>query len=185
MVRRFLPFSLLALIVGLAPQLRADDAADDQAFFDKQTGKFVKLQPKRLTADVLGKVFNATVYSVAVVNSDGGSTNAVVARTGDDITIISTPSSTMDMPDFVKLIKPDFTIKSDSDARASQDALDLLYSIDSTFNKDDLNARATRHSGSQWTFVRGKFFDHFKGFIITTDDSGKITGIKWTLDDIK
>src|SRR5216684_2388608 len=49
MVRKTLPFLVLVLTVALVPQLRADNAADDQAFFDKQVGKFVTLQPKRLT----------------------------------------------------------------------------------------------------------------------------------------
>ena len=146
MTRNLLPLALLGLIVTLAPQLRADDAADDQAFFDKQVSKFCKLQPKRLTADAISKVFTATFYSVTIVGSDGGSTNATVARTGDDISIVSIPSSTADLPDFVKSIKPEFTLKSDADAKTFQDALDVAYSIDSTFNKDDLNAKAIRHA---------------------------------------
>lgn len=185
MVRKLLPLSLLALIVAPVLQMRADDAASDQAFFDKQTSKFIKLQPKRLTADVLGKLFSAIIYNVNVVNSDGGGSNAVVARIGDDIAIITIPSSTADMPDFVKLLKADFMLKSDADAHVFQDALDAIYPIDATFNKDDINAKAIRHSGNQWTFVRGKFFDHFKGFIVTADNNGKVTSVKWTLDDIK
>jgi hypothetical protein len=185
MLGKFLPISLLAMIVVLAPQLHADDTADDQAFFDKQTSKFVKLQPTRLTGDALGKVFAGIFYSVNVVGSDGGSTKAVVARTGDGIAIVSIPGTTTDMPDVIKLLKGDFVLKSDADAHVFQDALDVLYPIDTTFNKDDLNAKAMRHTGTQWTFVRGKFFDHFKGLIVTTDGAGKITAVKWTLDDIK
>ena len=185
MARKLLPFSLFAMVVFLAPTLHADDATDDQAFFDKQTSKFVKLQPTRLTGDALGKVFAGIFYSVNVVGSDGSSSKAVVARTGDDIAIVSIPGSTTDMPDVVKLLKPGFTLKSDADAKVFQDALDLLYPIDTTFNKDDLNAKGIRHTGAQWIFVRGKFFDHFKGLIVTTDPAGKITGVKWTLDDIK
>jgi hypothetical protein len=184
MVRTIGPFALFALIVSLAPQARAQDAAGDQAFFDAQTSKFVKLQPERMTSEALGKVFNAIIYHVKVVGSDGGYTNAVVARTGDDITIISIPTSTADMPDLVKLFKADFTLKSDADSHLAQDALDVLYPIDAT-STDDMNAKAIRHTGNQWIFIRGKFFDHFKGFIFTTDDSGKVTAAKWTLDDIK
>jgi len=185
MLRNLPPIVLFTLLVSLAPFLRADEAADDQAFFDRQTSKFIKLQPQRLTGDAVGKVFNAILYKVSVVNSDGGSSNAVVARKGDDIAIVTIPSTTTDMPDLVKLLKSDFTLKSDADAQVFQDALDTLYPIDTTFNKDDLNAKGIRHDGNQWTFVRGKFFDHFKGFIVTTDVGGKVTGVKWTLDDIK
>jgi len=106
---------------------------------------------------VLGKVFNAIIYNVNVVNSDGSGNNAVVARTGDDIVMVTIPPSTTDMPDLVKVLKADFTLKSDADAHVFQDALDVLYPIGTKFNKDDLNAKAIRHYGNQWTFVRGKF----------------------------
>ncbi|HSU68630.1 MAG TPA: hypothetical protein VLJ39_17245 [Tepidisphaeraceae bacterium] len=185
MRHKLLALSLVAWILVLAPQLRADQAADDQAFFDKQTAKFVKLQPTRLTDPAVEKVFKAVMYKVNVVSSDGSSTTAVVARTGDDITIVSIPSSTAEMPDLVKLLNPEFTLKSASDGKTFQDALDAIYPIDTTFNKDDVKAKATRHKGNQWTFIRGKFFDHFKGFIVTTDAAGHVTAVKWTLDDIK
>jgi hypothetical protein len=177
--------ALAALILILARQLRADDAADDQAFFDKQVSKFVKLQPKRLTADAVAAVFSAPFYNVTILGNDGSSTTAVVARVGDDISMVTIPSSSADMPDFVKLIKPAFILKSDADAKVFQDALDVLYPIDPTMNKDDLAVKGIRHNGNTFTFVRGKFFDHFRGFIVATDDQGKIISIKYSLDDIK
>lgn len=180
-----LALSWFAWILVLAPQLHADQSTDDQAFFDKQTAKFIKLQPTRLTDPALEKVFMAMMYKVNIIGSDGSNTTAIVARTGDDITIVSIPSSTAEMPDLVKLLKPEFKLKSASDGKTFQDALDAVYPIDTTFNKDDVNAKATRHKGNQWTFIRGKFFDHFKGFIVTTDPAGHVTAVKWTLDDIK
>lgn len=185
MVRTLRTFALIAMVVLLARQVGAQDAASDQAFFDRQTDKFIKLQPERMTAEALTKVFSAIIYHVKVVASDGSSANTVVARTGDQITMISIPGTTTDMPDLAKLFKPDFTLKSEADSRLMQDALDVMYPIDTTFNKDDINAKAMRHTGNQWIFIRGKFFDHFRGFIITTDNSGKVTAVKWTLDDIK
>lgn len=185
MVRTLRAVALFAIVVSLARQVRAQDAASDQAFFDKQTNKFIKLQPERMTAEALGKVFSAIIYHVKVIASDGSYANTVVARTGDQITMVTIPGTTTDMQDLVKLFKPDFTLKSEADSHLMQDALDVMYPIDTTFNKDDINAKAIRHAGSQWTFIRGKFFDHFRGFIITTDNSGKVTAVKWTLDDIK
>jgi len=45
----------------------------------------------------------------------------------------------------------------------------------------DKKAVAFHHTGNEWTFVRGKFFDSLMGFVITTDAKGKLTAIKYVL----
>ncbi len=45
----------------------------------------------------------------------------------------------------------------------------------------DAGARAIRHSGNDWTFVRGQFFDNAMGFVLTTDATGRITAVRWAL----
>ena len=186
MQRKFLSLSLLALVVLLVPQLRGEEAGDDQAFFDKHVGQFVKLAPKRLTSEALPKIFSATFYNVGVsIGEDGGGTTLTVARVGDEIAQVTTPSSSAEMPAFVKLVKEDFVLKTDADAHLLQDALDVLYPIDSRFSPEDVNLKAIRHKANQFTFVRGKFFDNVKGFVVTTDAVGKITSVKYSLEESK
>ena len=83
------------------------------------------------------------------------------------------------MPDFKKLIKPQFKLKSDADAQALQSALDVLFPIT---ERDDQAAKTIKHGGNQWTFVRGKFFEKSRGFIVDTSSDGSVTGVKYSLE---
>jgi hypothetical protein len=182
-MKHALAISVAALgMVALAA--RAQEAtAQDKAFFDKNIGKLVQLDPQPLTGEALGKVFKASFFKVKVsFGTDGGITTLVVARNGDDLAQVSTPGTNADMPDLKKLVKPDFKLKAEADAKTFEAALDLLYPIDERFDKEDLKVKAIKHSGTEWTFVRGKFFDDFKGLVVKTDASGTVTNIKYSLE---
>lgn len=179
----------VALILGLflSPVRAAEQpvSADDKAFFDKQMGKLVKFEPKPLAGDALGKVFAAKFFKLGVsVGADGMSVDLVVAKSGDNLLEVTTPSTTADMPDFKTLFKPDFKLKTDADAKSLQAALDLLYPIDERFSdgKEDIKAKTFKHTGTTWTFIRGKFFDDFKGFIVKIDANGTVTSVEYSLN---
>ncbi|HEX5314725.1 MAG TPA: hypothetical protein VFX38_07485 [Gammaproteobacteria bacterium] len=153
----------------------------DQKFFDDNIGKVVKPDPTPLANPALAKMFTGRFYNVEL-NIAGAGEKIVVAREGNDLIAVTTPSTTADMPGFPKLLKPDFRLKSDEDAHVLQDALDVLYPIDDSFGGEDAQAKTIRHAGNVWTFVRGKFFEHFKGFVFTTDESGAVTKVQYSLD---
>ena len=176
---------LIVLCLGLFTlAVRAEDAtAEEKAFFDKNVGKLVKLEPTPMNGEALTKVFTAKFFAVKVsMGDDGGTTTLTVARKGNDLSVVSTPSTTADMPSLKAIVKPDFRLKTDTDGIVFQAALDVLYPIDSRFDKEDLEVKAVKHSGTQWTFIRGKFFDNFKGIIVTTDANGTITKIGYSLE---
>lgn len=173
----------LALLAAAGIVARAQAPSDDdKAFFQKQIGTLVKLDPHPIAAAAeIAKVFSGSFFNVDVTVADN--TNKVVAvRSGDDLVQVPIPSTTADMPELFKLVKPGFKLAGDDDGKAFEAALDAIYPIDTTFGKDDLNAEAVKHNGNEWNFVRGKFFDHFKGFVVTTKDDGSITGIKYSLE---
>lgn len=163
---------------------RAEDAtAEEKAFFEKNVTKLIQLDPTPMTGEALAKVFIAKFYSVKVsMGEDGAMTTLTVARKGNDMSQVSTPGSTADMPELKALVKPDFKLKTDTDGIVFQAALDVLYPIDDRFDKEDVKAKAVKHSGNQWTFIRGKFFDNLKGIIVTTDANGTITKISYSLE---
>jgi hypothetical protein len=175
----------LVLALGLfALVARGEDAtAQDKAFFEKQIGKLVKLEPQPLTGAALDKVFSAKFFKVNVsIGASGGGQDLVVARSGDNAVEVTTPGTTEDMPDLKKLVKADFKLKADADGKTFESALDLLYPIDERFDKEDLKVKAVKHKGTEWTFIRGKFFDNFKGIVVTTNADGVITNIKYSLE---
>ncbi len=171
----------LTLAVAASGALAQGASPADQQFFNENIGKLVKLKPAPLDNPALAKVFSAKFYNVDVIVAGGG-TKVLIGRKGSDLVQVTTPSTTADMPGFQKLLNTDFRLKSDENAHTLQDALDILYPISSDFGDDDAQAKTIKHAGNEWTFVRGKFFDHFKGFVVTTNADGVVTDVKYSLD---
>jgi hypothetical protein len=75
------------------------------------------------------------------------------------------------------MFRPGFTLTNDDVAETLQRALDIVYPL----NGQDKRLETFRHKGNEWTFVRGKFFDSMMGFVLTTDATGAVTGVKYVL----
>ena len=178
------PFSIalgLSLAVAASGAFAQASSQADQQFFNQHIGDLVTLKPTSLDNPALAKVLSGQFYNVDVMVTGVG-TKVLVARAGSSLVQVTMPSTTEDMPGFKQLIKPEFRLKSDEDAHSLQDAIDILYPISSGFGDEDAHAKTIKHVGNTWTFVRGKFFDHFKGFVFTTDADGVITNVKYLLD---
>jgi hypothetical protein len=177
-------FILAVLFLVISPRYsRADGlSADDQAFFDKHSSDVVKLDAKKLDTPAFVKVFSAPFFTVKVIikQPDGDMSNdIVVARVGEKLVCVSRPGSDADLPDFVKMINPDFKLKSDDDAKTMQTALDAAYPI--IGSDDDKKAEAFKHVGNQWIFIRGNFFQDKMGYVFDVDADGKIKSAKYML----
>jgi opacity protein-like surface antigen len=159
---------------------------EERAFFDKNISKIVQVEPSRLSDSSLERVFQAPFYKVTITINQGESgtqtMDLTVARVGQELVDVSLPGTNQDLPQFKKMLKPDFKLKTDKDAKDLQAALDILYPISSSFGGEDAKAKAIKHSGKQWTFVRGVFFKKNKGFSFTTDANGTITDVKYSLE---
>ena len=157
-------------------------SAEDQAFIDRHVSEIVKITPTKLNDANVTKVFSAPFFKldIQILDPDGSSEdNSVIAsRVGDKLLNVSRPGTNMDLPDFAKMINSNFKLATEDDARTLQAAFDVLYPISSP---DDQKAEGFKHAGNEWTFVRGKFFQHELGFVIETDGSGVITGGKFSL----
>ncbi len=169
----FIAIPVLVLATGLPP--------DEQAFVDKHISDVVKVDSTKLDDASLTKVFAVPFYKVKVtiVQGDGEEDNdVIVARINDKLVSVGRPSSDADLPEFVKMFKPDFKLKADGDAKLLQQALDAAYPavIDS-----DKQVEAFSHNGTEWTFIRGNFINNKLGYIIDTDADGTIKTIKFKL----
>ncbi|HTW93171.1 MAG TPA: hypothetical protein VMD30_00155 [Tepidisphaeraceae bacterium] len=168
----FLPVGLFAQAVS----------ADDQAFIDKHVSEIVKITPTKMEDANVAKVFAAPFFKldVEIQDPDGSSEgqSVIVARVGDKLVNASRPDTTQDLPNFSKTVNPSFKLATDDDAKTMQAAFDALYPIAST---DDQKVEGFKHSGNEWTFIRGKFFQNSMGFVVDTDASGVVTGAKFSL----
>ena len=172
--------TLVVLCLGLVVLVgRAQEAtADDKAFFAQNIGQLIKLEPTPITGEALAKVFAAKFYTVKVkMGENGDPATLVAARLGDTLSEVSLPEKTADMPALKALIKPDFKLQADADGKAFEAALDVLYPADTRY---DEKRKAVKHTGTEWTFIRGTFIADFKGLVVTTDANGTITHIKFS-----
>ena len=76
------------------------------------------------------------------------------------------------------MFRPDFKLKSDADARVLQAAFDAIFPI---IGSGDQKVATFKHTGNQWIFVRGEFFDSLMGFVVTTDGGDAVTGVKFVM----
>lgn len=177
---------VLSIALGLSLAAAASGAfaqatsPADQQFFNQHIDDFVTLKPTSLDNPALAKVFSGQFYNVEVIVTELR-VKVLVARAGSSLVQVTMPSTTEDMPSFQKLVKPEFRLKSDKDAHTLQDALDILYPISLGFGDEDAHAKTIKHVGNTWTFIRGKSFDHFNGFVFTTNADGVITNVKYLL----
>jgi hypothetical protein len=154
---------------------------EEQAFFQKHLPDVVRVEPKRLNDHAIVSVFVTPMYdfNVAIKMGDGGTStqHVVVARVGEEFVPLSRPGQDGDCPSIQKMFRPGFTLTNDDVAETLQRALDIVYPL----NGQDKRLETFRHKGNEWTFVRGKFFDSMMGFVLTTDATGAVTGVKYVL----
>ena len=171
---------LLLLICSAASA--AELTGQDKAFFDQHMSDVIKIEPQLFDSPAVKTVFAATFYNVTITIQDGdGGTQTqqvVLVRVGSHLVSATRPSTDADLPDFPKMINSSFKLLTDADGKAMQEALDAAYPI---VTDDDKKAAKFTHNGHEWRFIRGKFFDKDMGYLLTTDDSGAITGAKFML----
>ena len=154
---------------------------DEQAFFDQHKSDFVRFEAQKLEALAVETVFAVPFYTVKVIltASDGEPTTTfTVARVGDGFVSILRPDSDADLPEFLKLLSPEFKLRTDANARALQEALDVLYP---PMMQSDKKLISFRHAGNSWIFVRGEFIENKLGYIFTTGPDGEIKTVKFQL----
>jgi hypothetical protein len=77
----------------------------------------------------------------------------------------------------MSMIRKEFLLKDENTARLFESALNVLYPV------DEGEVQNVKHlqKDSQWIFLRGKFFDDFTAFILTTGPNGAVTNIELKL----
>ncbi len=179
-MRKTLAATLLVLAFGATGVTAQRATPEELAFIRTHMDQIVQLQPERLTDAAVTSVFAPPIYRVKIIINDPNgnpTTSVIVARSGNAIVPVSMPGEERDCPEIHKLLKPTFKLNGDAAAATVQSALDVVFSV----MGPETEGRAIRHKGNEWTFVRGKFFDNGMGFVMTTDATGRITSVRWSL----
>jgi len=182
MSRTFAGMLALALALSATGAAAQNRPPDEKEFVRQHLQNIVRVDPVRLTDPAVTSVFAVPLYRVMVEIGDpngAARTSVMVGRQGDTLVVVSQPGEDQDRPDILKLLRPQFKLTGAAAAETVQNALDLVYPI--IGSSADEKAKAFRHRGNDWIFVRGKFFDASMGFVLTTDASGTITGVRYVL----
>lgn len=141
--------------------------------------KLVTIMPEPLKDPVFEKVFSASLYSVEfrVPTGEGGKTRVV--EVGGEIRSLEDTYTSKAMPVLLAALRPDLRIQSDADAETVRSALMRLYKVSGGDKKVE---RTVLHSGNEWSLITGSFFEKWKGFVLRTDEEGKVVQIEHRLD---
>jgi hypothetical protein len=134
---------------------------------------------KKIVSDTLSKVFSDAIYSIQAgfLDGEGGYTYNVVGL----YTIKGDLPVKFNIMDLLPAIRSDFSLKDESDAKVFETALDKIKPPDWSNKKYKEHLKID----NKWYFVRGKFFDSKSAYIVTIDQSGKITKIDYNDEAIK
>jgi len=173
---------LVVLAVAGLMVLQARDPSDDRNLIRQEICRRITVEATPVVEEAVGKVFEATFYRVKLGRKDPdgsiyGMGKLLMARKGEEMVSPSSISTDKPLPVLLALISPHFRIRDRSDAECVQQALEALYPVTSISDK---NAREIRRDGDTWLLIRGKFFDHLKGFVVRTE-GGKVVEMRYGL----
>ena len=131
----------------------------------------------------VSKVFTGVFFKVLVGFIETGSglsycgSDNFANVNGTTVKMLETIHTDLECPVLVSLIKKEFLLKDENTAKLFEAALNSIYPVEESDMKDVKHMK----KGTEWIFVRKKFFDDYTVFAVTTAPNGAITKIKATL----
>lgn len=154
---------------------------EEKTFFDQQTSQMVRFETERLDDLALDKCFAVPFYKVKVVlqiSDNQPMTTLTLARVDDKLVSMEKPGTDTELPDFLKMLSPDFKLRNDADARAMHQALNKLFP---PFMSSEEKLLGFKRAGNNWHFIRGEFFESKSGYVFETGPGGAIKAVKYQL----
>ncbi len=173
-------FTAFMFIVNLFAQTIDPDS---QKLIESFVKSNIDIQWEEVDQSTVSKVFSGTFYKIDVSFIETGSgasscgSDNYINVNGSAVNMIEPIHIDLDCPVLMSVIKKDFLLHDESSALLFEAALNVLYPVD----EDDIQHVKHLHKDSQWIFLRGKFFDDFTAFIVTTGLNGGVTNIKLQL----
>lgn len=169
---------LLGLALGASTALAKEPDTFHQAFLEN-----IELQVTTKAEGHVGSVIRAPIHTVRFEafagHSDSPSYGIIeVFESGGRLIPVEIPVTNQTLSWLDDLIHSDFLLNSDS-ADAFLEVLKLAMPADFF---DEFEGKRIQRSGNEWHFLTGEFFDNLKGFIVTVDGNGHITGVSYSLE---
>lgn len=175
----------LILILLAAGLTMGTASGDEHAALKAKFLENIQVEIEPLKTDALGEVFQQPVYQFEVQLFEtesvlfGQSRDFTAYETGDGVAQILVPSTNEELPWLMTLIDPGFRL---SEETAPQMEAALRAVMPERFFEMDHDDEVIVALPGEWRFVTGTFFDNLKGFILTVNDDGQVTGAVYSLN---
>ena len=157
--------------------------SSSQKLIDTFVKNSISFQLEDLDQTTVSKVFSGKFIKINVFlietgtgASSCGSDNYINVD-GSLVSMIEPIHTDLECPVLLSLIRNDFLLKDENSAKLFEAALNVLYPVD----EDEIQNVKHLQKGSEWIFLRGKFFDEYTAFIATKGPDGKVTKIDLVL----
>ena len=173
---------ILLLITGLFAAGLSAQTVDSQSqkLIETYVKSNVDIKMEMVNQSDLGKVFVGKFYKILVgfIESGSGSNSCgdadFVNILGTTVTMAEKVHTDIECPVLLSLLRKDFMMKDENAAKLFEACLNILYPVSKS---ESSNLRHFKKD-QQWIFLRGKFFDDYTAFIVTTAPNGTITKIE-------
>ena len=170
--------SLIALmfIVNISAQTIS---TENQKLIESFVKSNIDVQLADIDQNAVSKVFSGKFYKINIGYIEPGSgvntcgSDNYINVNGSEVQMIEPVHMDLACPVLMSLIRKGFFLKDENAAKLFEDALNVLYPVE----ESEIQNVRHLHRDSQWIFLRGKFFDDFTAFIVTTGPDGAVTGI--------
>lgn len=153
-------------------------SAQDEKVIKDFLLKTLNQEVEVVAPEALSKVFAGKFYKVNpgfdFPDGSGYCTDYSFNVNAGTVVVNEKFSTDMDLPELLSLVKKGFLLKDEAAAKLFEAALNTLYPVD----EDEMAAVKHIKKGTQWIFLRSKFFDDQTAVIATVSANGTITKLQ-------
>jgi hypothetical protein len=157
------------MLVSFSAFCQLSDA--ENKALDELIASKLEIDADALKSSVLTNTFDASFFTLKRTphyNENGGYHESILMKQNGKMLEVS------DVEQLIPFIQKDFKLKSQADASQLKEALALLL-VNATGREDEIIQK-----GNQWILVCEEWFGDKKGFVVTTETSGKISKVEYS-----
>jgi hypothetical protein len=157
------------MLVSFSAFCQLSDA--ENKALDELIASKLEIDADALKSSVLTNTFDASFFTLKRTphyNENGGYHESILMKQNGKMLEVS------DVEQLIPFIQKDFKLKCQADASQLKEALALLL-VNATGREDEIIQK-----GNQWILVCEEWFGDKKGFVVTTETSGKISKVEYS-----
>ena len=162
-------FFLLAMLCSISAFSQLSDA--ENKALDKLISSKVEIEADALKSSAIKAIFDTEFFTLKRTphyNENGGYSETILLKQSGKMVEVS------DAEMLVPAIKISYKLSSKTEAQQLKDALALLL-VSATGSENEIVQK-----DNQWILVCEEWFGDKKGFVVTTENSGKISKIEYS-----